>query len=332
MKQGLKPTAIAKKAGVPLTTVKRWSKRFRKAELEGIAAHLAVIDKPRSGAPPKITDAMGKAIIKFTEGKPDRPASAIQVFVQRRFGVVLSVRHIQRFLIQSGLKPYHRRKQLKLRQAHKSKRVAFARAHLTDNWSRTLFTDETEFLLHPTRGNPTTDIVWARRQEDVPAVEVDQYSPKLRVWGGISAQGKTRLVFYTGELDATAYQKILRRASPDFTSIFGTHPWSFVHDGASPHKAASTNTWLSAHVPHHIPSGPGGAWPAKSPELNPIEQVWGIMKESLQKKRPQSLEALQARVKKIWEEFDINIVARQAAAMPKRLRTIIASRGEWTKN
>ena len=105
-------------------------------------------------------------------------------------------------------------------------------------------------------------------------MEVEQYADKLHVWGGVSTQGNTRLVFWEGDLNADKYcKKILSKVAPDFTHIFGAHNWTFVHDGASAHKAASTNTWLRRNVPNHITSGPFGEWPAKSPDLNIIEQV-----------------------------------------------------------
>ena len=74
----------------------------------------------------------------------------------------------------------------------------------------------------------------------MPPVEVDKYSEKVRVWGGVSAKGNTRLIVYDGDLTA---EKYLRKAKPDFDAIFGanSHNWTFVHDGASPHKARMAN-------------------------------------------------------------------------------------------
>ena len=115
----------------------------------------------------------------------------------------------------------------------------------------TLFTDESAFLLHPKTTNKKNDVVWARGREDVPPVEVKQYSPKVRVWGGVSAQGNTRLLMYSGDLTGSKYRTLLNKAKPDFSKVFGSSDrnWTFVHDGASPHKARATNEWAQTKRP-----------------------------------------------------------------------------------
>ena len=189
--------------------------------------------------------------------------------------------------------------------------------------------------MNPFATNTKNNIVWARRKGDVPPAEVDQYSPKVQVWGGISQHGKTRLVLYKGSLDTDKYcDVILKKAKPDFATIFGAGntAWTFVHDGASAHKAAPTNTWLTRNVPRFITSGPDGDWPAKSPDLNIIEQVWGIIEGELDKKRPKTLATLKTRVREIWDSLDIDIVRKQVKSMKTRLKFIINSGGEWTPN
>ena len=326
--------AIAKTVGCGPATVARWVLKFKEAKDARIPDNIAVLDEPRPGAPTKLTKVIGKAIIKFTEGKCNRHLSAIRVHIQRRFGVVLTRGRIEQYLIAQGLKPFRPQKQPLLLPQQKKKRVKFARRRLNHDWRMTLFTDETEFLLHPKTTNKKNNVVWARRREGVPPLEVKQYSAKVRVWGGVSAQGHTRLLIYKDDLTGPKYLALLKKAKPDFDKIFGSgnRSWTFVHDGASPHKARMTNEWLEQNVPNYIESGPHGEWPANSPDLNPIEQVWGYMKEKLERSKPRSIPALKRKIQQIWANVEEESVQKQADGMQKRLKSIIKSGGEFTGN
>ena len=316
--------------------VETWIHRFEEAEAKGVHANVAVVDQPHPGREPKITESIGKAILKFTEGKVNRQAPAIKAHVANKFGVTVTVRRIEQWLNEQGLHAYHRSKRFPLTAIQKQKRVRFARKYRNHDWSNTLFTDESQFPLTPSANNPKDDIVWARCHEDVPPAEIDQYSPSVRVWGGVSAKGKTRLMFYTGDLTAKKYvNEILKKAKPDFMTVFGARnrDWTFAHDGASAHKAKSTNEWLENNVPNHITSGPQGDWPAKSADLNAtIEHVWGYMFNKLENKRPTTINGLKRRLTKLWEDLDHDGIERQAGHMQKRLKSVISSGGEWTED
>src|SRR4051812_42125419 len=81
-----------------------------------------------------------------------------------------------------------------------------------------------------------------------------------------------------------------------------------------------TNEWLEQNVPNYIESGPHGEWPANSPDLNPIEQVWRYMKEKLERSKPRSIPALKRKIQQVWANVDEESVQKQADGMQKRLK------------
>ena len=78
--QGMTWRAIATTVGCGRATVARWVRKFKEAKDARIPDHIAVLDETRPGAPTKLTKAIGKAIITFTEGKTDTFLQSVCIF------------------------------------------------------------------------------------------------------------------------------------------------------------------------------------------------------------------------------------------------------------
>ena len=60
-------------------------------------------------------------------------------------------------------------------------------------------------------------------------------------------------------------------------------------------------------------------WPPYSPDLNPIENVWRIVKQQVNKRDLPKISEVIAKVKEIWSEFDQEVIENVIQNMQIRL-------------
>jgi len=110
-------------------------------------------------------------------------------------------------------------------------------------------------------------------------------------------------------------------------SSAGVGPFVFFHtmDLAPAHTAKSTKSWLNGH-------GVGVLdWLANSPDLNPIENLWGIVKRKKRNKRPKNADELKATVKETWASIQPQQCRKLITSMPRRIEAVIKAKGAPTK-
>uniref|UniRef100_A0A9J8B1B1 HTH cro/C1-type domain-containing protein n=1 Tax=Cyprinus carpio carpio TaxID=630221 RepID=A0A9J8B1B1_CYPCA len=72
-------------------------------------------------------------------------------------------------------------------------------------------------------------------------------------------------------------------------------------------------------------------WPANSPDLNPIENLWDIVKRKLRDARPNTLDELKAAIEASWASITPQQCHRLIASMPRRIEAVISAKGFPTK-
>ena len=74
-------------------------------------------------------------------------------------------------------------------------------------------------------------------------------------------------------------------------------------------------------------------WPAQSPDLNPIEQLWKYLKRQLAtyESEPVSVYELWERVEKEWEGNTVEVCTNLIESMPKCIAAVIKAKGGHTK-
>ena len=98
-----------------------------------------------------------------------------------------------------------------------------------------------------------------------------------------------------------------------------------IEDGASLYTAKLTKEAHAEHKVIHM------KWPANSPDLNPIENVWRLLKYRIGKRFPKTEEEVRRYIEEEWEKMTVEDFQKYVRSMPKRIKAVIAAEGGSTK-
>uniref|UniRef100_A0A8C4NNY5 Tc1-like transposase DDE domain-containing protein n=1 Tax=Eptatretus burgeri TaxID=7764 RepID=A0A8C4NNY5_EPTBU len=98
------------------------------------------------------------------------------------------------------------------------------------------------------------------------------------------------------------------------------------YDNARPHRAAAVREFLEAEGVEQLP------WPARSPDMNPIEHAWGALGRAINDRDnlPQTLQELAQALTDEWDALPIDITNNLVDSMPRRFDALIHARGGHT--
>ena len=280
----------------------------------------------RCGPKRKTTPTDDRSMVRMI--RQDNLLSAKQVcgqLVQR--GVNISTRTVQRRLNQLGCKSVKPVKKPKLTPAMKVKRLQFARDYAnrpSEFWRTVCFSDECHFECQ----TASRRRVWQIPGRPAPISETVKHPIKVMIWGIICSKGPGRLHVVEGMMDKNQYLHVMRtRMLPQLSEWFSsTADCIFMHDSAPCHKAKVVSQFLESNQVNVLP------WPGNSPDLNPIENIWGIMKGRISQQTHTTKSQLIASIIRTWfrdEEFHDKL-QRSIDSMPRRLQKVIEAKGGHT--
>ena len=224
----------------------------------------------------------------------------------------------------AGLFPYHRWKKLILSKKDVAKRLAWAKLHRNEDWSRVMFTDEKIVFCVP-HTNSKNDIIWAEKGTQVLPAPHDRHSAKMNVSVSIWLDGRSEIHIFTENLVKELYVDILKQTIlPAFKKMAGGGG-KLLLDNDPKHTSHLVKDFLGhTHTAHIWP-------PPRSPCVNCAENVWPILMSELQKLGLQTAASLRKNIKKAWSNIPQNSIRNCVLSMSKRCQLIIEAKGNHIK-
>ena len=145
------------------------------------------------------------------------------------------------------------------------------------------------------------------------------------MFAGISVHTKTPIVRLQGAVNAVRYQNdiLLPLVIPHIRANRGM---VLAQDNAPCHFARTTKQLLRANNFRLLD------WPAKSPDLNPIEHGWDLLKRHVRQLRQhRTLAQLQHDVNQIWRQITQPTIQNYIRFMRQRCRAVIDANGGHTR-
>ena len=279
-----------------------------------------VCDRARSGRPKAIPDEHYKYIDHLLSENDELTAKDLIEHMTAKFGpVTYSERTMARARQDLGWTYSTARYCQAIREQNKLKRLVWCQDRLKEDerFDNVIFTDESSIVLEVHRRKS-----FRKRGQPRKLKYKHKHPLKIHVWAGISKQGATGIVMFNGILTATRYADILSASLIPFIQTAYSDGHRLYQDNDPKHT--------SRYIQHFFEEHDITWWksPAESPDLNPIEKVWGSMKTYLRDKhKPKNMADLKAGIKLYWKKMTPDVCARYIAHLSKVLPDVITEQG-----
>ena len=126
-------------------------------------------------------------------------------------------------------------------------------------------------------------------------------------------------------MDRFVYRDILATHMLNYAGWEMPLRWVFQHDNDLKHLSKLVKDWLSANGVQVLD------WPPQSPDLNSIENLFGILKRRVGTRRFRNKQEFMNCLESDWEAMPTSILSNLIESMPKRCAEVVRIKGYHTK-
>lgn len=251
--------------------------------------------------------------------------------IQGSLNLTVTCSTVRRRLIEANLHARSPRKVPLLSKKNIKQRKIFAKKYSewpVEKWRNILWSDESKVVLFGSKGRRE----YVRRPAG--AAFKPQYTTKtvkhgglsLMIWGCFSYAGVGPIIEIVGIMDKEYYlKKVLQDVMYPYAAENMPLKWVFQQDNDPKHTSKVVKAWFKTENVDVL------QWPAQSPDLNPIENLWTDIKNAVSDEKPTTKSQLWAVVQSAWNNIPIERCQRLIDSMPRRCKAVLDNKGQSTK-
>lgn len=281
-----------------------------------------IIDLPKLGRPRMYSIRDERVLVRQSTINPKLTAAQLSMSWKRDSSASIST--VKRILRRYGLfgriaakKPFLTKKQLRAR-------LKWCRSYINcgqDFWNTVIYSDECRIELRSRRREYVRRPISTRYNSKF-ITKTCKYGVKsLMFWGCIKEDGTRMLIKCPDRLNSAEYINILNQG---LKPIYEPHD-VFQQDGASCHKARTTISFIEKEKICYLSD-----WPAQSPDLNIIENLWSQLKRRVILCKPNTIDELWVCCEREWQSITNERIKQLYRSIPRRLKEVIKQRGSNT--
>ena len=321
--QGYSLRQIAEQLGRPHSCVSNILKRYNETG--------CINDRRRTGRN-KIANARDiRVLINLVKKKRTASSTVLANSWETSSGASASPRTMRKILQEHNYLWRSAVKKPRLTKKQKFARMEFCKKYKSwpkSMWHQVIFSDEMNIEVDKRKGRVMLRRTPQERfSESCIVKRTKQGSGSIGLWACMNYQGIGFFKIFTGRLNSERYYDILGEYLLPAIDQFQQEGEKliFQQDNAPCHTAKIINNWFDEQKIERM------KWPANSPDLNCIENLWSWLDSELAKFTIYSVQELTEHVTRLMSNVPLEIVHALVDSMPNRLQECLRVKGGSTR-
>ena len=317
--QGKSFAAIGRELNRSKSCIKRIIDRYNKTN--------SYKDRPKPGRPRISTAKDDRNLVRLVKKNRTEPSHVLANQWKLSNGKTASSSLVRKRLLANKLEWKVAVKKPRLLTKHIKDRKTFCKMAILwplSKWKQVLFSDEMNIEVDNRKNRICIRRTTAEKyNQDCIIKPNKQGSGSIGIWCCMSYYGLGIHCIFDGRLNAARYIEILNNnLIESMRKLRQNQPFIFQQDNAPCHRAKKVVEWFADQKIEFL------KWPANSPDLNCIENLWSWLDKELAKVGPRSLDELKRIVPEILENVPKSVTENLVDSMSRRINECLKIKGE----